>query len=32
MISALIAFVAVAVIATNVVSCGTIDRNCASFP
>ena len=32
MMSALVAFVAVAVIATNVVSCGTIDRNSASFP
>jgi hypothetical protein len=30
--SALVAFVAVAVIATNVVSCGTIDRNSARFP
>jgi hypothetical protein len=32
MMSALVAFVAVVVIATNVVSCGTIDRNSARFP
>ena len=32
MISALIAFVAVAVIATHVLSRGTIDCNSASFP